>query len=130
MKIGIDLDETITDVPLFFSLITDCLLKADHEVHILTYRDDTDRESTLKELKKLNIKFTQLHLAPENTTAPAWKASLAKELQLDIVIDDSPEVLAALPVTVKRMWLADPEIFDMQACVRALQNHRQLPIIQ
>lgn len=120
MNIGIDLDDTITDMPEFFTVICAAFLSAGHEVHIITYRDDNKEAKS--DLDEHDIKYTALHLPPENVkNAETWKAQVAKELNLDLMIDDSPEVLAALPKTCKRMWLCDREVFDLGACIRAMK---------
>lgn len=133
MNIGIDLDDTITDVPVIFQLLTHAICEcvpAKHTIHIITYRDEADRKQTEKEVLKLGVSFHHLHLAPQGVDAPQWKAKLAKELKLDIMFDDSPEVLAAMPENVKRFWICDPEIFNLKVCLKALKDHNKLPIIK
>ena len=124
MRVGIDLDATITDVPQFFALLSGALVDAGHEVHVITYRspDMFPREETLHDLDALGIRYTRLHLPAGSLDAPEWKARVAAELGLDIMIEDSPEVLAAMPEGVKRMWLCDPDFYDLPTCIEAMRE--------
>src|SRR5688500_3242038 len=122
MKIGMDLDDTISQLPEFFQVVTAALVSAGHEIHILAYRDENRRAETEQDLRTQKISFTELHLPNEEDDMAPWKALVATRLELDLVIDDSPEVLAHMPKTVKRLWLCDSAIFDLGACIRALKS--------
>ncbi len=103
MKIGLDLDETITEFPAFFALLAGALIDAGHQVHVITYRSpepDGDNPATREELDGLGIRYTELHLPDGISDAPQWKARVASAVGLDLMIDDSPEVLAAMPAGV------------------------------
>lgn len=130
MRIGIDLDFTITEMPELFSIFSKALLVAGHEVHIITYRCDDG--TTHDELKKLGIAHTKVHIPPNHSklNAPEWKSKLATEYRLDVMFDDSPENLAAMPPQVKRFWLCDPEVYSLRVCIQALRNESKLPTIQ
>ena len=39
MRIGIDLDETISAMPEWFSLLTKAVVTSGHEIHVITYRE-------------------------------------------------------------------------------------------
>jgi len=58
MKIGIDYHGVIDAVPEFFAILTQLLIKAGHEVHIITGTKDSPKFR--KKLKSLGIKFTHL----------------------------------------------------------------------
>ena len=45
-----------------------------------------------------------------------------RELRLDLMVEDSPEVLAEMPPDTQRLWLCNPAVFDLQVCVRALKE--------
>jgi len=124
MIIGIDLDETISDLPEFFSVITAALVSAGHEVHVITYREIGTEASVKTELAEFGIHYTDLHLPSDFRTAPEWKSELAEKLGVEIMFEDSPEVLARMPGSVKRVWICDPEIFDLDRCVDALRDNR------
>jgi len=120
MIIGLDLDCTITELPELFSLLTSALVDAGHEVHVITYRPPGTETQVRATLAELGIRYTWLHLPPAPVSAPEWKAVVAAELGLDLMIEDSPEVLARMPAGVQRLWLCDREVFDLDACVRVL----------
>lgn len=120
-KIGIDLDYTITEMPWFFAPLTAALKQAGNEVHIITYRDREDRGEAESELRELQIQYDQLHLPEDDALPAAWKAAVCARLGLDLMIDDAPEVLAALPPATKRLWICDPEVFDLGVCIKAMQ---------
>lgn len=121
MRIGIDLDDTISEIPAFFAVVTTALIGQGHQVHILTFRDPDLLEDTRAELATLGISYTAIHVPGDNRSAAEWKRSIVTEARIDLMIDDSPEVLAAMPPGVHRVWLCDPEVFDLNACIRALQ---------
>ncbi|MFQ5655553.1 MAG: hypothetical protein ACE5GW_12590 [Planctomycetota bacterium] len=122
MKIGLDLDETITAIPDLFSVFTRALTEAGHEVHIMTFRDPEMEAETRRLLDEHGISYTSIHLPPEDIFAPEWKRDLASRLDLEVVIDDSPEVLSEMPDGVHRVWVCDPEVFDLKTCVEALKR--------
>ncbi len=125
MKIGLDLDNTITDAPWLFSILCAGLIAKGHEVHILTYRDG-DPEETAEELRILGITYTELHLPTVTEDMSKWKGRLAKELRLDVMIDDSPENLAEMPENVTRLWMCDPEIYNLKACIAGLHSENRM----
>ena len=130
MKVGIDLDETITAAPEFFSLLTHALCVAGHEVHVITYREAESRNQTEAELAELGIRYSLLHLPPANKDGAVWKAELVKTLGIEIIFDDSPEVLAEMPSSVKRFWLCDPDVFDLKTCIAAMRAQFRIPVIR
>ena len=122
MRLGIDLDETITALPTFFGLMTRAVLAAGGEVHVITYREPGTESIVEEELSALGIDYSALHLPPAGAQVVPWKAGLARELALDLMLEDSPEVLARMPEGTARLWLADPAIFDLDVCVRAMST--------
>lgn len=128
MRIGIDVDHTITELPTLFQILSKALLQEKHQVHIITYRDEQDRKQTEEELTDYGIAYTALHMPPPDAHQAKWKAEMAGKLELDVLFDDSPEVLAALPQTCKRIWICDT-IFNLDVCIAALRNHRKLPVV-
>lgn len=122
MIIGIDLDNTITDLPEFFKVVAAALVASGHEVHIITYRDVGTEGDVRAQLAELGIAYTAIHLPQESCTPPEWKSKLAAQLGVELMIEDSPEVLASMPESVQRLWVCDPEIFDLDRCVKALRE--------
>jgi hypothetical protein len=58
-----------------------------------------------------------------------WKVKKIMELGIDLMIDDCPEVLSALPPHIKRLWMADPEVFNLKSCVTALKADNRIKTI-
>lgn len=128
MKVGLDLDYTITAAPEFFRVLAKALIESGHEVHIITYRDSL--EDTKRDIQDLDMPYTELHLPVGEVEPHVWKAEMAKKLGLAVMIDDAPEVIAAMPKGVLRLWLADPEVFDMNKCVKALKEVPKMDIVK
>lgn len=120
MRIGLDLDETISALPAFFSVISQALVAAGHEVHVITYREPGTEDGVRAELAGHGIAFTDVHLPARGDLPAPWKASVAGRLGLELMFEDSPENLAAMPPGVGRMWLVDPEVFDLDHIVAGL----------
>jgi hypothetical protein len=95
MKIGLDLDKTITEVPWMFSALTKGLIADGHEVHIITYRDTNIIDYTKKQLIELGIQYTELHLPPNKEISPEeWKASLVSRHGINVMFDDEVSILS------------------------------------
>lgn len=122
MRIGIGLDETISALPQWFSILTRAFLASGNEVHVITCREPGTNDEVAEELAQLGVTYTQLHVPIQSVSAPTWKSHLATELGLDMMIDDSPEVLAKMPHGTARLWLSDPEVFDLDVCVKAMSK--------
>ena|SRR5690554_6553923 len=123
MIVGIDLDNTVSDAPEVFAVLTEALVAKGHQVHVITFRDAADEQATLDELAEYGIAYTAVHLpGPDDGDPAKWKGRLAAELLLDVMFEDSPEVLAAMPSGIKRFWLADDGVFDLNICIEALRK--------
>jgi hypothetical protein len=94
MKIALDIDDTITRHPDFFSVISGALIKEGHEVHIITFRDP--QEPIAEELDHLGIKFTALHTNDDFGDDPdsvvRWKADVCERLGIDVFFEDMLDV--------------------------------------
>ena len=112
MNIGLDIDGTISEAPEFFSLLSASLKAAGHKVHIVTYRDPKSIEETKQELKSWKIAYDALHLPEEGfgMGMAEWKRDVAKAMNLDLMADDSLEVLAAMPNGILRMWVLPEDV--------------------
>ncbi len=96
MHIAIDIDQTITHAPEFFSALTSALTGA--TITIVTVRDSTDgAEETLR---LHNICYDRLILSDDpqlgrtgDTEYDEWKADVITHLKPDIFFDDSPEIV-------------------------------------
>ncbi|MGB1928973.1 MAG: hypothetical protein ACPHO8_06670 [Mariniblastus sp.] len=84
LTLGIDLDGVITDAPDFFSAWTHSWPGT---VIIITFR--SDRQKAVNDLAIRNIKWDQLVLVNRFDA----KAEVIEERNVDIYIDDQPEML-------------------------------------
>ena len=75
MKIGIDIDGTITAAPPLFSVLTRALRKEGHEVVIVTFRDKGYRPETVEDIE----------IPRTATVFIASGASTPEELILEVV---------------------------------------------
>ena len=131
MNIGLDLDGTISEMPVLFSMLSNALIATEHKIYIITYRDD-EIEDLKNELHSYEIAYTEIFMPdPGSKVDPAkWKSELAKKLELDVMFEDSPEVLSEMPEKVKRIWICDREIYNLKTCIAAMRADMRMPVIQ
>ena len=92
MKIGIDLDNTITadkNSVMFFRAITHLLIP-ENDIIILSDRDESDRETTEQELSVLGIRHNKLILT-------ANKAGYILKNNINILFENTDEFFLELP---------------------------------
>lgn len=106
MRIGIDLDETITEAPAFFALLTNAL-RGRAEVHVVTAREAGTEAGVEAELLALGIHFDVLKITLD-------KAEYIGGAGIDIFFDDRDEHLCGLPpgVTVFKVREANNFCFE------------------
>ena len=92
-RIGLDLDHTISAMPQWFSILSRAFLSNGYEIHVITDRPPDSRAEVCAELERYQVPYTQVHLPGPGVDAPTWKSELAECLRLDLMIEDSPEVL-------------------------------------
>ena len=81
MKIGLDMDDTITAMPEFWSVITQSLMKCGHEVFVITDSHENWREFKLNWLDEHNIAFKEMLILGN-------KAEFCKENGISFLVDD------------------------------------------
>lgn len=113
MLICLDIDDTITYAPEFFSRITHCFVEA--RIVIVSYRQDYDAAAQL--LRDLNVRFDQLVVSTDATLGKRpdqplheWKASLVNGLRPQLFFEDMPEVVARIDDTICVMMPCDSTI--------------------
>lgn len=91
LHVVLDLDETITAHPLFFSWLSSALRRDGHRVTVLTLR--RSRETTIRDLEARNITWDVLLVLPMDYDGDIiqWKLARVCELQPDVVVDDLVE---------------------------------------
>ena len=109
LRLGLDIDETITAAPELFAEITrTCRLNGGH-VHIVTSRSAFGRNETVDELCEYGVQFDALFFLPEMSRANSdcphkeldwfqrylWqKVAYAKQNALMHFVDDDPKVIS------------------------------------
>jgi len=100
--LGLDMDGVITRHPDHLRWLADRLLMSGHEVHIITGRMERERTRTLKELKALRFRFTELHMYPgeyeykgealsvdDMDGVGEWKAGICADIGANILLEDN-----------------------------------------
>lgn len=128
MKIGLDLDGTITEIPKLFSVLSNALVATGNEVHVITYRQD-NKQIVAEELSQYGVAFTDIHLPKPDDDFRVWKGKLVRQLDIEIMFEDSPEVLSNMPKNVKRIWICDPEMFDLNAAISGMRANMRMGTI-
>lgn len=92
MKVGIDLDNCITadkNSKEFFRILCH-LLHPEYEIHIITNRDKSNRDNTIKELEELNIQYSHLALTSQ-------KDKYVEHQGINILFEDTDESFLEIP---------------------------------
>ena len=113
MRVALDIDDTITRCPTFFSLISKALIAAGHDVFVISYRQN--REAAEQELKsEYDIAFNEIILPTKEELDKegffGWKANACRRLSIDIFFEDMPEVINELDPSVAAFMLVDPAL--------------------
>lgn len=110
IRIGLDLDDTITAAPSLFRLLSAALLASGHEAHIVTYRPDSTEKEIAADLREHGLVWTAIHHPSDFTFAASdWKRDIALAIGLDLLIDVNRDVVAAVAdVTVAFRLVASP----------------------
>lgn len=103
MHICLDVDETITFAPEFFSALSERFSSA--RITIVTFR--TDKEKTEQYLDSIGVRYDRIVVSTDPDIGKAatqslheWKASLVNQLRPDIFFEDMPEVVALVDSSV------------------------------
>ncbi|MDB2686175.1 hypothetical protein N9Y42_03105 [Mariniblastus sp.] len=115
MHIFLDIDDTITYQPEFFSKLTHSFANA--SVTIITFRSDFDSSTAC--LKEHAIRYDRLIVSSDSEVGRKadeslhqWKANLVNKLKPDLFFEDMPEVVA----------LVDDEIPVFQPCDAVIRS--------
>jgi hypothetical protein len=92
LRIGLDLDGLLDELPELFAFLTRALRGGGHYVAILTYRDPASRTRTEAQLAALGIVYDELHFARSLDD----KGRLCRELAIDVYFDDQDECLVGI----------------------------------
>ena len=108
LKIGIDLDDTITYRPSFFSIMTNAMQDM-VEIHIITNREQTPESEAgiRKELDELSIRYHRLAVTDK-------KADYILKEGITVFFDDTDEYFLSLPESVTVFKMREPWNFDFE----------------
>jgi len=113
LKIGIDLDDTITYCKQFFSMMTNAMQDM-VEIHIITNREQAPENEIAirKELDELGICYHYLAVIDK-------KAEYLLREGITVFFDDTDEYFLSLPESVTVFKIREPWNFDFE-------NHKWL----
>ena len=95
MIIALDIDDTISANPQFFSFLSKAAADAGHTILIITYRED--REFAAHDLTRWGITWHKLITATmedlNNHGFNSWKAHVCREHEVEVFFEDMVEVM-------------------------------------
>lgn len=108
LKIGIDLDDTITYCKQFFSMMTNAMQDM-VEIHIITNREETPENEVAirKELDELGIRYHHLAVTDK-------KAEYILREGITVFFDDTDEYFLSLPESVTVFKTREPWNFNFE----------------
>lgn len=120
LVVALDIDDTISRHPAFFAFLSNALVGAGHKVLIITFR--IDRPSAEADLRSWGIAYDEL-LTPSadpdsDDGTDEWKGRLCEELGVDVLFDDSPEVLRFVGPGVLSLMAVDQSRYDLSRLCR------------
>ena len=99
MHICLDIDDTITYQPKFFSLLTQSISSC--RITVVTFRADFEAAEDC--LNELGIRYDKLIVSSDPISGQAvgeslhaWKSRLINQMKPDIFFEDMPEVVALI----------------------------------
>ena len=108
LKIGIDLDDTITYCKPFFSMMTNAMQDM-VEIHIITNREQTPENEVAirKEIDELGIRYHHLAVTDK-------KAEFILREGITVFFDDTDEYFLSLPESVTVFKTREPWNFNFE----------------
>ena len=89
MRIALDIDGLLDEVPEFFGFLSHALREKGHFVAVLTFRDPARRAHTEEQLAGWGIAYDELHFARSLED----KGRLCEELAINLFFDDQDECI-------------------------------------
>jgi hypothetical protein len=108
--IALDIDDTITLHPAFFSAMSRAMREAGHTIVVITLRES--EPLARHDLDAWGIAFDRLVCATPSALAEhgyAWKASVCRELGVDVFFEDSPRILSHVDPATLALLVTQPE---------------------
>jgi hypothetical protein len=107
MKIGIDLDGTISDAPAFFAMFSKICSDAGHEIHIITDRVPGTEDAVARECQMYGITFHHIKITSD-------KASYIVRQKITVYFDDIDRYFLELPIEVTVFKIRNIYNFDVR----------------
>jgi hypothetical protein len=108
MKVALDIDGTISELPELFAILAASLRARGHQVVVLAYRDPSREQATRDQLAAWGIEFDDLLFAP---TLEA-KGPVCRDHQIDVFFEDQDECIASVPESVLVLKVRNGGNFD------------------
>ena len=105
LKIGVDLDGTISEYPEFFKLFTRVMAEAGCKIYVITDRMPGTEAAAAKELERYGITYDVLKITAE-------KAKYILDEGIGVLYDDVDEYFRDLPVEVAVFKIRQKYNFD------------------
>jgi len=107
LKIGVDLDGTISEYPEFFKLFTKVMSEAGCKIYIISDRRPGSKNEVAGELKKYGITYDVIKITGE-------KAKYILKEGIDVLYDDVDEYFLELPKEVAVFKIRQKYNFDFR----------------
>jgi hypothetical protein len=120
--IALDIDDTITLHPAFFAAMSQAMRAAGHTIVIITLRES--ESLARQDLASMGIVFDRIVCATPDALAEhgyAWKATVCRELGVDVFFEDSPRILSHVDPRTLACLVTQPEGRASLAGVRRLE---------
>lgn len=108
MKIGIDLDGTITAYPKIFELFTESWKSFGHEIHIVTDRKEGTEDQVQKLLEECRISYGHIKITGN-------KAAYIMQEGIEVLFEDTDEYFLGMPESVCVFKIRELYNFDFSA---------------
>lgn len=107
LKIGVDLDGTISEYPEFFKLFTQAMAEIGCKIYIVTDRPPGSEDVVEGELEKYGTTYHTIKITAE-------KAKYIKEEGIRVLYDDTDEYFVDLPEEVAVFKVREKYNFDFR----------------
>ena len=115
MNVGLDIGGTISELPEFFVALTKGLHALGHKVYILSFESPLGLSEVRQDLDQWGICYDEVLLLPDDADSATWKGEVAGQLPLDVMVDDTLDLLQNMPPGVKCFWLRNGSGPDQDA---------------
>ena len=124
MIVGLDIDDTITRCPEFFSLLAHALIESNHEVIIITFRED--RDTTQADLEQWDIPYSKLITSSLDAClehgVDEWKSAMCRQYGIEIFFEDDPQVIAHVDESTVCMMPFNKNLYDPKTIIEKISD--------